>query len=46
MVPKNLPITVAVMICAAPPGEIPNSRPSTGIVGMIIAQAPDMNVPE
>ncbi|MBF8254986.1 MAG: hypothetical protein HW373_1681 [Deltaproteobacteria bacterium] len=46
MVPKNLPITVAVTICAAPPAETPNSRPSTGIVGMIIAQAPDIKVPE
>ena len=45
MVPKNLPMAVAVTICAAPPADTPNSRPSTGIVGIIIAHVPDINVP-
>ena len=45
MVPKNLPKAVAVTICAATPAETPSSRPSIGIVGMIIVQAPERKVP-
>src|SRR4030095_6742759 len=44
-VPTNLPTANAVTICAAPPAETPNSRAKTGIVGMIIAQAPERKVP-
>jgi hypothetical protein len=44
-VPMNLPIANAVTICAAPPADISNSRAITGIVGMIIAHAPDKKVP-
>ena len=32
------------MICAAPPADTSNSRASTGMIGRIIAQAPDRKV--
>jgi len=35
----------AVTICAAPPAETSNWRARTGMVGNIIAQAPEKNVP-
>jgi hypothetical protein len=35
----------AVMICAALPADTSNWRANTGIVGLIIAQAPEKNVP-
>lgn len=44
-VPTNLPRANAVTTCAAPPAETPNSRASTGMVGMMIAQAPERKVP-
>ena len=44
-VPKNFPMAKAVMICAAPPAETPNWRASTGMVGIIIAHAPEKKVP-
>src|SRR5882724_1471254 len=44
-VPTNLPTANAVTICAAPPAETPNSRANTGMVGMMIAQAPERKVP-
>ena len=45
IVPTNLPAANAVTIWAAPPADTPNCRAKTGIVGRIIAQAPEKNVP-
>ncbi len=45
IVPTNFPTANTVTIWAAPPAETPNCRASTGIVGRIIAQAPEKNVP-
>ncbi len=45
IVPTNLPAANAVTICAAPPADTTNCWARTGIVGRIIAHAPEKNVP-
>ena len=43
-VPAILPKAKPVITWAAPPADTPNSPASTGIVGIIIAQAPEKKV--